>query len=137
MSGQQHAPAVLYPPIPIVQEAEWAPGPVWTGGKSRPTGIRSPDRPARSSVAIPTELPGPLIDIYIYIYIYVCVCVCVCARACKIKLKKKNRRGNKASYKNVSPVGDDFQEKIPPLFMIYKYSRITLYEAGKDVEFED
>ena len=28
------------------------------GGKSRLTGIRSPDRPARSSVAIPTELPG-------------------------------------------------------------------------------
>jgi hypothetical protein len=28
-------------------------------GKSRPTGIRSPDCPARSSVAIPTELPGP------------------------------------------------------------------------------
>jgi hypothetical protein len=28
-------------------------------GKSRPTGIRSPDRPASSSVAIPTELPGP------------------------------------------------------------------------------
>ena len=27
-------------------------------GKTRPTGIRSPDRPARSSVAIPTELPG-------------------------------------------------------------------------------
>ena len=24
-----------------------------------PTGIRSPDRPARSSVAVPTELPGP------------------------------------------------------------------------------
>jgi hypothetical protein len=35
-------------PVPIVQEAGWAPGPVWTGGKSRPTGIRSPDRPARS-----------------------------------------------------------------------------------------
>ena len=27
--------------VPIVQEAGWAPGPVWTGGKSRPTGIRS------------------------------------------------------------------------------------------------
>jgi hypothetical protein len=26
---------------------------------SPPTGTRSPDRPARSSVAIPTELPGP------------------------------------------------------------------------------
>ena len=35
-------------PVPIVQEAGWAPGPVWRGGKSRPTGIRSPDRPARS-----------------------------------------------------------------------------------------
>ena len=32
----------------VVQEAGWAPGPVWTGGKSRPTGIRSPDRSARS-----------------------------------------------------------------------------------------
>jgi hypothetical protein len=29
------------------------------GGKSRSTGIRSRDRPAPSSVAIPTELPGP------------------------------------------------------------------------------
>ena len=39
MSGQQHSPAALYPrkdPVPIVQEAGWSPGPVWTGGKSRP-----------------------------------------------------------------------------------------------------
>jgi hypothetical protein len=35
-------------PVPMVQEGGWAPGPVWTGGKSRPTGIRFPDRPARS-----------------------------------------------------------------------------------------
>ena len=35
-------------PLPIVQEAGWVQGPVWRGGKSRPTGIRSPDRPARS-----------------------------------------------------------------------------------------
>ena len=35
-------------PVPIVQEAGWAPGSVWTGGKFRPTGIRSPDHPARS-----------------------------------------------------------------------------------------
>jgi len=36
-------------PIPIVQEAEWTPGPVWTGAENlAPTGIRSPDRPARS-----------------------------------------------------------------------------------------
>jgi hypothetical protein len=31
-------------PVPIVQEAGCAPGPVWTGGKTLPTGIRSPDR---------------------------------------------------------------------------------------------
>ena len=36
------------------------PGPVWTGAKNlAPTGIRSLDRPACSSVAILTELPGP------------------------------------------------------------------------------
>jgi len=28
-------------PVPNLQEAGWAPGPVWTGEKSRPTGIRS------------------------------------------------------------------------------------------------
>ena len=47
-------------PVPIVQEAGWAPGPVWTGGKSLPHRDTIPDRPARISVAIPTELPGPL-----------------------------------------------------------------------------
>ena len=47
-------------PVSIVQEAGWAPRPGWTSGKSRPTGIRSPDRPARSSVAIQTGPPGPL-----------------------------------------------------------------------------
>jgi hypothetical protein len=45
-------------PVPIVQEFGWAPGPVWTGGKSRHHRDSIPDRPARSSVAIPTELPG-------------------------------------------------------------------------------
>jgi hypothetical protein len=36
-------------PVPIVQEAGWAQGPVWTGAENfAPTGIRSPDHPARS-----------------------------------------------------------------------------------------
>ena len=34
--------------VPILQEAGWAPGPVWTGGKSRPHRDSIPDRPARS-----------------------------------------------------------------------------------------
>ena len=45
-------PRPLYPgkdPAPIVQEAGWVPGLVWTGAENlTPTGIRSPDRPARS-----------------------------------------------------------------------------------------
>jgi len=36
-------------PVPIVQEAGWAPGPVWRGAENlTPTGIRSPDCPACS-----------------------------------------------------------------------------------------
>ena len=49
--GQRHAPAAYTreDPVPIVQEAGWAQGPVWTGAENlAPTGIRSPDRPARS-----------------------------------------------------------------------------------------
>jgi len=35
--------------VPVVQEAGWAPGLVWTGAENlASTGIRSPDRPARS-----------------------------------------------------------------------------------------
>ena len=49
--------------VPILQEAGWATGPVWTGGKSRPHRDSIPDRPACSSVAIPTELPGPQYNI--------------------------------------------------------------------------
>jgi hypothetical protein len=36
-------------PVPVVQEAVWAPGPVWTGAKNlAPTRVRSPDRTALS-----------------------------------------------------------------------------------------
>jgi len=56
--------------VPILQEAGWAPGPVWTGGKSRPHRDSIPDRPARSSVAIPSELPGPRTDTVRRIMLY-------------------------------------------------------------------
>ena len=35
-------------PVPILQEAGWVPGPVWTGGKSRPHRDLIPNHPARS-----------------------------------------------------------------------------------------
>jgi len=51
VEGQPHAPASSTPgkdKILIVQEGGWAPGPVWTGGKSRLDRDSIPDRPARS-----------------------------------------------------------------------------------------
>jgi len=54
-------------PVPILQEAGWAPGPVSKDGKSRPHRDSIPDLPARSPFAIPTELPGPLLTLLVTI----------------------------------------------------------------------
>ena len=49
-------------PVTFVQEAGWAPGPVWTGAENlAPTGIRSPDRPARSESLYRLSYPPPQI----------------------------------------------------------------------------
>jgi hypothetical protein len=52
VGGERHVLVAFTPgkdPVPIVQEAGWAPGPVWIGAENlAPTGIRSPDLPARS-----------------------------------------------------------------------------------------
>jgi len=37
-------------PVPILQEARWAPGPVWMGGNSCPHRDSIPDRPACSQL---------------------------------------------------------------------------------------
>ena len=48
-------------PVPIVQEAGWAPGPVWTGAENLAplTGIRSYDRQASSKTLYRLSYPGP------------------------------------------------------------------------------
>ena len=49
--GQPHTPAASTPrkdPVPIVQEAGWAPEPVWMGGKYCPHQDSIQDHPARS-----------------------------------------------------------------------------------------
>jgi hypothetical protein len=47
-------------PVPIVQEAGWAPGPVWTVAKNlAPTEIRSPDHSARIQSLYRLSYPGP------------------------------------------------------------------------------
>jgi hypothetical protein len=62
--GDQRTPRPLYPPVkdplPIVQEAGRAPGPVWTGAENlAPTGIRSLDLPARRESLYRLSYPGP------------------------------------------------------------------------------
>ena len=47
-------------PVPVEYEAGWAPAPVWTGAENLAfTGIRSPDRPARSESLYRVSYPGP------------------------------------------------------------------------------
>ena len=61
VGGQPHSPAASTPekdPVPIIQEAGWTPGPVWTGRNfSSPPGL-DPGPSSPYSVAIPTELTG-------------------------------------------------------------------------------
>ena len=92
--GQRHAQPLFTPgidPVPIVQEAGWAPGPVWTGVENlAPTGIRSPDRRACSQslywLCYPAHKPTynityTKLTVTVYLKIkYLCLraCVCVC-----------------------------------------------------------
>jgi hypothetical protein len=62
VGGQHHAPAAFTSgkdPVPIVQDAGWASEPVWIGAENlAPTGIRSPDLPARSEFLYRLSYPG-------------------------------------------------------------------------------
>jgi len=63
VGGQGQTQAVFTPgkdPVPIVQEAGWAPGPFWIGAENLVhTGIRSPDLPTRSESLYRPRYPGP------------------------------------------------------------------------------
>ena len=67
VGAQRHAPAAFTPgkdPVPIVQEAWWAPGSVWTGVENlASTGIRSPDRPSRSEPLYRLSYPAHCITV--------------------------------------------------------------------------
>ena len=58
-------------PVPILQEAGWAPGPVWTGGKSRPHRNSIPDRPARTYSLYRLSYPAHNIMLYYIILYYI------------------------------------------------------------------
>ena len=79
-------------PVPIVQEAGWAPGPVWTGRKSRPHRDSIPGHPAFSQALYRLSYPAHThththTHIYIYIYIY---CTCKSAVYCSLVTRVKD-----------------------------------------------
>jgi hypothetical protein len=46
--------------VPILQQAVWVPGPIWTGTENfASTGIRFPDHPVRSESLYRLRYPGP------------------------------------------------------------------------------
>ena len=50
-------------PLPIVEEAGWAPWPIWTGSENHaPTGILSQDRPPRSKSLHGLSYRGPKLE---------------------------------------------------------------------------
>ena len=57
-------------PVPILQEAGWAPRSVWTGRKSHPHRDLIPDHPVHSQL-LTNWATRPTLYIYIYIYIYI------------------------------------------------------------------
>jgi hypothetical protein len=61
---QRHAPVAFTPgkdPVPILQEAGWAPGSIWIGAENLvTTGIRSPDLPAVASRYTDWATPAPI-----------------------------------------------------------------------------
>ena len=72
VSGQQHASAVLYPGrsrYPLYRRLCRPQGRSGRAENLAPTGIRSPDRPARSQSLYRPSYPDTYIYIYIYMYI--------------------------------------------------------------------
>ena len=62
--------------VPILQDAGWAPGPVWTGGKSRPHRDSIPDRPARHQSLYQLNYPAYRVNVdYYYYYYYIIIMV--------------------------------------------------------------
>ena len=58
-------------PVPILQEAGWAPGVVWTAGKSLPHRDSIPERPARSQSLYRLSYPAHYIYTHTHTHTYI------------------------------------------------------------------
>ena len=74
------SPGRTLPPgktVPILQEAGWAPVPVWKGGKSRPHRHSIPDRPVRSQSLYRLSYPAHIARLYVMAFPMLNVECCV------------------------------------------------------------
>jgi hypothetical protein len=66
-------------PVPIAQEAGRAPAPVWTGAENLvPTGIRSPDRPARNQLLYRLSYPAHIYRVSSFFFFFYFTSVVPC-----------------------------------------------------------
>ena len=67
-------------PVPILQVAGWAPGPFWTGGKSRRHRDSMPDRPARSQSLYRRSYPANSNELQswnVLVFVFCAKCYCI------------------------------------------------------------
>ena len=104
-------------PVPIVQEAGWAPGPVWTGAENlATTGIRSPDRPARSQSLYRLRYPAPVALYSLVVISDVNSCKC-----CLFYVEMENNM----PFHNVGKFVPDFMEVIPLCLLLIKHTTVV------------
>ena len=71
-------------PVHILQEAGWASGPGWTGGKSRPHRDSIPDRPARRQSLYRLSYRAHIFYLYVY-KIYINFKLCISGILCLVR----------------------------------------------------
>ena len=74
-------------PVSVLQEGGWAPGPVWTDGKSRPHRDSIPDRPARSQSLYQLSYPAHIFTSLVKGNVYYFCEVLQINRVCSLKLQ--------------------------------------------------
>ena len=124
MGGQRHPPTALRPRktrYPFVQEAGWAPGPVWTDAEILASAvIRSPDRPARTESLDRLSYRGPY-----------CRSACIQKGVCSVIIWNSvmyERYFCRWSVKNYSPVRTQFVVLLPTTCFGLKGHRVVEYK---------
>jgi hypothetical protein len=123
-------------PVSIVQEAGWAPGPVWTGVENlASTGIRYPDRPARSQSLYSLSYPVHYVTIYLLLNIQ----LCLTSKYWFYTVRKRSFRATSASTPGVScakfyPIISLLLNTLYKLGVIIFWHEQTIMDVGGQIQ---